>query len=137
MASRNSFSFIDGWESLISNIRNFYKCLLRIFLNQFITFSVFFHWFTFISSYNFFFIFCNMCLFVLPISFFAGFSNLGRFKKFSLWSFKVMKLLPVPVISILSIMFASLACSIHSSFIFVAVCLSVLFFDVTAFCKRF
>ena len=32
-----------------------------------------------------------MCLLILPVSFFAGFSNLvvGRLKKFSLWSFKV------------------------------------------------
>ena len=79
-------------------------------------------------------------LLILPISFFAGFSNLvvGRFKKFSLWSFNVMKLLPVPLILILSMMFVSLACLTLSLFIFVAVCLSVfLYFDVIAFCKRF
>ena len=49
-----------------------------------------------------------------------------------------MKLLPVPLISSLSMMFASLACLTPSLFIFVAVCLSVfLYFDVIAFCKRF
>ena len=58
-----------------------------------------FHSFTFISSDNILFIFCNMCLLVLPISFFAGFNNLavGRFKTFSLWSFNVMKLLLVKI----------------------------------------
>ena len=41
------------------------------------------------------------------------------------------------LISILSMMFASLACLISSLFIFVAVCLSVfLYFDVIAFCKK-
>ena len=44
-----------------------------------------------------------MCLLILPISFFAGFSNLvvGPFKKFSLRPFNVIKLPPVPLISIL------------------------------------
>ena len=109
-------------------------------LDQFITLSGFFHSFTFISSDKVLFIFCNMCLLILPISFFAEFSNLliGRFKKYFLWSFKVMKLLPLPLISILSMMFASLVCLITSLFIFVAAHLSVfLYFDVTAFCKRF
>ena len=42
------------------------------------------------------------------------------------------------LISILSMMFASLAYLIPSLFIFVAVCLSLfLYFDVIAFCKRF
>ena len=50
----------------------------------------------------------------------------------------VMKLLPVPLISILSMTFGSLACLIPSSFIFVAVRLSVfLYFDLIVFCKRF
>ena len=71
---------------------------------------------------------------------FTWFSNLivSWFKKFSLWSFNVMKLLLVPLISILSMILASLACLIPSLFIFVVVCLSVfLYFDVIAFCKRF
>ena len=99
MASHNSFSFIDGQKSLISNIRNVYKCLLGMLLNQFITLSVFFHSFTFVSSDKVLFIFCNMCLLILPISFFAGFNNLavGQFKTFSLWSFNVMKLLLVKI----------------------------------------
>ena len=50
----------------------------------------------------------------------------------------VMKLLPVPLISILSMTFGSLARLIPSSFIFVAVRLSVfLHFDLIVFCKRF
>ena len=112
---------------------------IRNFLNQFIMLSVFFHSFSFISSGKVLFTFCNMCLLILPISFFTGFSNLvvGQFKKFSLWSFNMMKLLPVSLISILSMMFAPLVCLIPSLFIFVAVHLSVfLYFDVIAFCKR-
>ena len=79
-----------------------------------------------------------ICLVILPISFFTRFNNLvlGRFKKFSLWSFNMLKLLPVPLIQILT--FASLACLTTSLFTFVAVRLSVfLYFDVIAFCKRF
>ena len=69
MASHNSFSFINAQKSLISNIKNVYKCLLGMLLNQFITLSVFLHSFTFISSDKVLFIFCNMCLLILPISF--------------------------------------------------------------------
>ena len=79
-----------------------------------------------------------MCLLILPISFFAGFSNLVvyRFKKFSLRSFNVVKLLPVLLILILLMTFTSLVCLIPSLFIFVAVRLSVfLYSDAIAFCK--
>ena len=81
-----------------------------------------------------------MCLLILPISSFAEFSDLavGQFKKFSLWSFNVMKLLLVPLILILPMIFASLVCLIHSLFIFLAACLSAfLYFYVISFCKRF
>ena len=81
-----------------------------------------------------------MRLLILPISSFAEFSDLavGRFKKFPLWSFNVMKLLLVPLILILPMIFASLVCLIHSLFIFLAACLSVfLYFYVISFCKRF
>ena len=123
MASHNNFSFIDGQKSLTSNIKNKYRYLLEMLLSQFITLSLFSHSFTFISSDKVLFMFCNMCLLALPIWFFAGFSNVvaGRLKKFSLWSFNVMKLLLVLLISILSMKFASLACLIPSLFIFVAV----------------
>ena len=92
-----------------------------MFLNQFITLSVFFYSTTFIFSDKVVLIFCDMCLLILPISFFTGISNLvvGQFKKFSLWSFNVMKLLPVPLISILLMMLASFACLTLSFFIFV------------------
>ena len=109
-------------------------------LDQFITLSGFFHSFTFISSDKVLFIFCNMYLLILPISLFVEFSNLviGRFKKYFLWFFKLMKLLSLPLISILPMMFASLVCLITSLFIFIAAHLSVfLYFDVTVFCKRF
>ena len=99
-----------------------------------------FYSFTFIFSDKVVFTFCNMCLLILQISFFAGFSNFvaGRFKKFSLWFFNVVKLLLVPLISILSMMLASLACLIPFLLIFVAVCLSAfLYFDVIAFWKDF
>ena len=109
-------------------------------LNQFITLSVFLHSFTFVSSDKLLFIFFCMCLLTLPISFFAGFSNLvvGRFKKFSLWHFNMMKLLPAPLLSILSKMFVSLPCLIPPLVIFVVMRLSVfLYVDVIAFCKKF
>ena len=112
----------------------------NVLLNQFITPSVFFHSSIFIFLDKVLFIFYNMCLLILPISFFAGFSNLvvGRFIKFSLCSFDVMKLLRVPLISILSMMLAPFACLIPSLFIFVAMFISVfLYVDVTEFCKRF
>ena len=52
-----------------------------------------------------------MCSLMLPISFFAGLINLvvGRFKKLTLRSLNAVKLLPIPLILILSMMFASLA----------------------------
>ena len=77
-----------------------------------------------------------MYLVIPPMSFLGGFSNLavGRFKKFPLWSFNMIKLL----ISILWKAFVSLAYLIPSLFIFVAVRLSdFLYFDVLTFCKRF
>ena len=126
-------------KSSITSIKNKYKCLLGMFLNQFKTFYVFFHSFAYIFSDKIVFIICNMCLFILLISFFARLRNLvGGFKKFSLWSFDVMKLLPVPTILILLMMFASLACLVSSLFIFIAVCWTVLLYsDLIAFCKRY
>ena len=84
------------------------------------------------------FVFCNMCMLIVSISFFAGLGNLvvGFFKKLSLWSFNVMKLFPFQLISILSMIFASVASLTPSLFIFVAMRLPVfLCFDVIAFCK--
>ena len=99
-----------------------------------------FHLFRFIFSDKVLFIFCNMCLLILLVSFFAGFSNLAvnRFKKFSWSLFNMMKLLPAPLISILLMNFASLACLFPPLFLFVPVRLTVfLYFDVMAFYKRF
>ena len=102
--------------------------------------AVFFHSFTFVSSYKVLFIFCNMGLLILLISDIVRFSILvvGRIKKFSLWSFNVMKLLPVPLISILSMTFASLAWLIPSLFIFVTVrVVWILFFTKAIYIWRF
>ena len=109
-------------------------------MNQFLTLSVFFHSFTFSFSEKVVFIFCNICLLILPITFFAGVSNFvdGRFENLSLQSFNVTTLLPVPLISILSMMLAYLACLNPFFLIFVVMCLSVfLYLDVITFCRRF
>ena len=99
----------------------------------------FFHSYTFISSDQVVCILCNMCLLILPISFFSRFSNLavGKFKKFFLWSFNVMKLLPVTLIPILPMMFASLACLIPCFYLFLCVYLFCYILMSIAFCKRF
>ena len=64
-----------------------------------------------------------MWLLILPISFFVRFSNLvvGRIKKFSLWSFNVIKLLPVPLILILLMTFVSLACLVPCLYLLLCV----------------
>ena len=105
-------------------------------LNQFITLSVFFQSFTFSFLDIVVFVFCSMGLLILPNSYFAGFSILvvERFKKFFLWSFSVVKLLLVLLISILSMILTSIASLTRSLFISVVVCLFVfLFFHVIAF----
>ena len=107
-------------------------------MNQFIMLSVFFHSFIFSFLDKVVFIFCNKCLLILPISLFVVFNNLlvGRFY-FFLLPFNMMKLLPAPLISMLSMMFASLACLFPSLLIFASVYLSgFLCFDAIAFCKR-
>ena len=109
-------------------------------LNQFITLSVFStHLLLFFQIKLFLYFVICVCLFC-RFHFFAGFSNFvaGRFKKFSLWFFNVVKLLLVPLIFILSMMLASIACLIPFLLIFVAACLSAfLYFDVIAFWKDF
>ena len=99
-----------------------------MFLNQLITLSVFFHSLTFSFSDKAVFIFCNICLLILSILFFEGFSNVlvGRFKKLTLCDETVTYCY-----------FASLACITPSLFVFFAVFLFVfLHFDVIAFCKK-
>ena len=79
----------------MSNTTNLHKCLLRILLNQSITVSVFLHWFKPIASRMFLFAVSKIALLICPNSFFAGFMSLivGLSLKFSLWSFRVIKLL--------------------------------------------
>ena len=85
--------------------------MLLIFSNHLITLLVFFHSFTLNLLTNFEFIRSNMCLRILPISFLDGFMSLavGWLIKFSLFSFRIIKELPVPFISILSNIFACFA----------------------------
>ena len=123
----------------MSNIINLCELLLSIFLNQLITPAVFFHSFTFNISYSLEFVWSKICLLILPISFLAGLIShvVGWFKKFALWSFKVIKQLAVPFTSTLSSIFAFLAYLIPSQFILLSVSLlDFLYVVVTAFCWR-
>ena len=85
----------------MSNTTNLHKCLLRIPLNQSITVSVFLHWFKPTASRMFLFVVSKIALLIRPNSFFAGFMSLivGLLLKFSLWSFRVIKLLFSPLTS--------------------------------------
>ena len=60
----------------MSNTTNFYKCLLRILLNQSVTVSVFLHWFNFIGLRMFLFPVSKIALLSRPNSFFVGFMSL-------------------------------------------------------------
>ena len=82
---------------------NLCRCFLSIFSNQLITSVVFFHSLSFSFSHQQILILSNIDLLILPISFWAGFISLvvRWLEKFSLWSFKVIKQLLVPLISIL------------------------------------
>ena len=95
---------------LYVNVRNLCKFLLLIFLHQLITFAVIFYSLTFSISHNLEFIWSNIFLIVLSISFLTELVSLvvGWFKMFTLW-FKVIKPLPVPFTSTLSGIFASSA----------------------------
>ena len=79
-------------------------CLFLMLLNQLMTSLVFFHWLSLVAFRRFIFILSSIVLLILPSSFFDGFSRriFGLFKKFSLWSFSVMKQLLLPLINILS-----------------------------------
>ena len=97
---------MDGWSSLMSNMMNLHKCLLRIPINQPITVSVFLHWFKPIASRMFLLasrMYLKLPLLIRPNSFFARFMSLtvGLLSKFSLWSLWylwVVKLLFSPFI---------------------------------------
>ena len=77
----------------MSNMTNLHKCLLRIPLSQSITITVFLHWFKPMAFRIFLFAVSKMALLMLPNSFLAGFTSLtvGLLLKFSLWSFRVIK----------------------------------------------
>ena len=85
----------------MSNMTNLRKCLLRKHLSQSITVSVFSHWFKPIASRLFLFAVSKTALLIRPNSLFAKFMSLtvGLLLKFSLWSFRVIKLLFSPFIS--------------------------------------
>ena len=89
IASFNNVSLIYGPKSFLSNSKNVDNLLLLLFPNHFITRIVFFHSFTLNLLTNFVFIWSNICLLVLPISFLDEFMSLfvGWLVKFSLWSF--------------------------------------------------
>ena len=92
---------MEGQNSLMSNTTNLHKCLLRIPLNQSITVFVFLHWFKPIASRMFLFVVSKIALLIRPNSFSVGFMSLtvGFLLKFSLWSFRVIKLLFSPFTS--------------------------------------
>ena len=77
------------------------KCekLVQVFIVN--TISVFLHWFKPIASWMFLFVVSKIALLICPNLFFAGFMSLtvGLLLKFSLWSFRVIKLLFSPSIS--------------------------------------
>ena len=83
------------------NTTNLNKSLLRILLNQSVTVSVFLHSFKPIASRMFWFVVFKIALLICPNLFFARFMSLtvGLLLRFSLWSFRVIKLLFSPFIS--------------------------------------
>ena len=101
------------------NMLNVCRCFSSIFSNQLITSVVFLHLLSCRFSHKQILILSNIDLVILTISFLVGFINLvvGWLAKFSLWSFKVIRQLLVPVISILSDMLARFAYVIPSLFI--------------------
>ena len=103
-ASISKLSLMEGYKSFMSNIINLCELLLSIFLNQLITLAVFFNSFTFKISHSLEFIWSKICLLIFPISFLAGLMSLvvGWFKKFALWSLKVIQQLAGPFTSALS-----------------------------------
>ena len=98
----------------MSNMMNVCRCFSSICLNQ-----LFFHSLSCSFLHKQILILSNIDLLILPISFLAGFINLvvGWLTKFSLWSFKVMKQLLVPLISILSNISACVAYFMPTLFI--------------------
>ena len=77
-----------------------YKCLLQILLNQSVTVSVFLYWFKFTASRMLLFAATKTALVILPFVS-AGFLSLTvrLLLKFSLWCFRIIKLLLASFIS--------------------------------------
>lgn len=69
------------------------RMMFLMFLNQVITFKLFFHWFTFVLLKSDLLILCKMCWLILAIFDFDGFIclNDGEFEKLSWWSFTKIK----------------------------------------------
>ena len=118
---------------------NVCRCFLSIFSNQLITSVVFFHSLSFCFSHKEMLILSNIDLLILPVLFLAGFINLvaGWLTRFPLWSFKVIKQLLVPLISILSNISARFAHFMLSLFIISSIPSVALFYvAVTALPRR-
>ena len=79
----------------MSNTTYLQNCLLRMLLEQSIIVSVFLHWFRPIAFRVFLFVVSKNALLIFPNSLFAGFNSLtvGLLLEFSLWPFRVTKLL--------------------------------------------
>ena len=92
-------AFLGGFQwwknnSLMSNMKNLWKRLFRIPLNQSIALSAFLYWFKLVT-HKFLFAISKIALLIRPNTFYAGFIRLtvGLLLKFSLMSFRVFKLL--------------------------------------------
>ena len=97
---------------------NVCRCFSSNFVNQLETSDVFFHSLSFSFSYKQILVLPNISLLILPILFLAGFISIavGWVKKFYLWSFKVIKQLLGPLISILSNLLAR--CALYPFFVY-------------------
>ena len=123
----------------MSNMVNVCRCFSSIFSNQLITSVVFFHSLSFSFWHTQLLLLSNIDLLLLPISFLAGFIILvvGWLTKFFLWSFKVIKQLLVPLISILSNISARFSYFIPFLFLTSLIAsVALLYVAVTALSKR-
>ena len=84
----------------MSNMTNLHRCLLWTPLNQSVTVSVFLDWFEPTASCMFLFAVSKIALLIHPNSLFTRFISLtvGLLLKFSLWPFRIIKLLFSPFI---------------------------------------
>ena len=118
------------------NTTNLRKCLLRIPLSQSITVSVFLHWLKPIASRMVSFVVSRIALLIRPNSFFSGIMSLivGLLLKFSLWPFRVIKLLFSPFTSNRFSTYLCFKIYFPSTLIcFFMLLLAFLYFEVMAF----